>query len=162
STVISLDNAADIKQIAAFEGQKGPVYSLAWSPDGRLLAVPSKDEVWIWDTAAGKGIAKRTGDTNFIWGLKWVPDGENLDSSSEDHTIRLWHVAESGELSEQMVLDVGMLVFAVAWSHDGAKLASANQNGSVDIWDGKTGEKLAQFNEHHSEVISLAWSPDDH
>ena len=75
--------------------------SLAWSPDGTLLATAmgglggidkgsNTYDVWLW-SADGKLLGKLQGHTGGVQALAWSPDGETLASGSVDSTVRLWN-----------------------------------------------------------------------
>ncbi len=51
-------------------------------------------------------------------------------------------------------------VFALAWSPDGTKVASAGVDKTVQIWDAQTGKTILGYRRHASLVNALAWSPD--
>src|SRR6266571_4830943 len=51
-------------------------------------------------------------------------------------------------------------VNSVAWSPDGKRIASASDDGSVQVWMAATGERLLTYRGHTGPVKAMAWSPD--
>lgn len=54
----------------------------------------------------------------------------------------------------------GGLVTALAWSPDGIRIASASQDGTVQVWEFATGRPLFTYTRHRCPVLSVAWSPE--
>jgi uncharacterized protein with WD repeat len=48
----------------------------------------------------------------------------------------------------------------VAFSPDGTRLATASQDGTARLWDGRTGQELLALRGHTAVVTSVAFSPD--
>ena len=75
---------------------KGVINALAFSPDGKLLAVASSEGIQIYDTRTDTGLTPLTGHDGAVLALAWV-DNKTLASGGADTTIRLWNV-KTGKL----------------------------------------------------------------
>lgn len=65
--------------------------SLAYTPDGRRLAIGTWDEIIeVWDPRAGQRLGLLAGHTGPVWSVAYSKDGKHLASGSEDGTLRLW------------------------------------------------------------------------
>ncbi|MGE5221387.1 MAG: hypothetical protein ACM3PY_03055, partial [Omnitrophica WOR_2 bacterium] len=72
------------------------VFSIAFSPDGKIVATGSYDhKVRLWQTADGKLLKTLAGHGDYITDLDFSPTGEWLASSSYDGTVILWGLPEA-------------------------------------------------------------------
>src|SRR5947209_12089825 len=69
----------------------GKVISVAYSPDGKMLASGGWDNlVRVWDAESGKELGRCQGHTDAVWPVLFSPDGKLLASAGRDGTVRLW------------------------------------------------------------------------
>ena len=65
------------------------VYSIAFSPDGKVLASGSADKtINLWDVATGKHTQMPTGHLKDIYSVAFSPDAQTLASGSADKRVR--------------------------------------------------------------------------
>jgi predicted NACHT family NTPase len=136
----------------------GAVFTVAFSPDGKLLATGDAGcEIRVWQVADGKQILSCKGHTDWIRSVAFSPDSATLASASFDHTVRLWNI-RTGECLKTLRGHTHR-VNSVTISPDGTTLASGSDDTTVKLWDVSTGECLRTLQEHH-EVQAVAFSPD--
>ncbi|MBI5052341.1 MAG: PD40 domain-containing protein [Chloroflexi bacterium] len=90
--LVKLVDAASGSEVAQLIQTKGIGSALAFSPDGKLLAVSAEKTITLWDVALQKEVGAISGHTDRINSLAFSPDGRTLASSSNDDTVRLWRI----------------------------------------------------------------------
>lgn len=143
-------NAADgtlLKTIAA-----GFTSGLAFSPDGRRLAIQSSDASGIWDLESGTRVIALGGAS--AANLAWSPDGARIATCA--HGIQLWD-ADSG--AALRTLGPAREVRSVDWSPDGTRLA-AGLDALCEVWDIASGTQRMIASEFALSGGLVAWSPD--
>ncbi|GAB4376184.1 MAG: NB-ARC domain-containing protein [Elainellaceae cyanobacterium] len=137
------------------------IYSVAFSPDGQLLATgDNNNNVCLWQTADGQPRLTLKGHTGRVWAVAWSPDGQILASGSEDQKgVRLWDV-ETGSCLGTLQEDSNDAFKSVSWHPDGHILASCGNGNKIWLWDVRHKECLRILQGHSNWVVSVAWSPD--
>src|SRR2546421_2476833 len=135
-------------------------FSLAWSPDGTMLATGDIRFLFLWNTKTGELLAELKTPTKSNKSIAWSPDGKVLASGSDDGSIRLWDVGSKTVLSTltQHASDVN----SIAWSPDGRTLASGSDDATICLWNPETEQLIYTLTEHYDSINNVAWSPDGH
>lgn len=141
------------------EPQGGIVWSLAWSPDGKKLAIGTDDKlVRIWDMVTDQLNIQLSGHNDFVSHVAWSPQGERFASGANDGTVRVWK-AYSGAIATPQYSTVA----TIDWSSDSRFLALpiGEPPGLVilDVTSGKINVPKTEFNDHASYYVE--YSPDD-
>ncbi|MEM7067063.1 MAG: NACHT domain-containing protein, partial [Cyanobacteria bacterium P01_B01_bin.77] len=137
----------------------GQVQSVAFSPDGKLLALgDSKGTVQLWDTLTHRVLMIKQGHENWVYSVAFSPDGLTLASGSYDKTVKLWSVKDQSEIASLQGHENG--VYSVAFSPDGLTLASGSGDKTVKLWSVKDQSEIASLQGHENWVSSVAFSPD--
>ncbi|KAJ8129608.1 hypothetical protein O1611_g4022 [Lasiodiplodia mahajangana] len=118
------------------EPQKGAIWAVAVSPDGKTLASSTSRDwtVSLWNVGDGAHIRSLEGHNSYVRSIVFSPDGKTLASASDDETVRLWDLTSTA-LSYKTFKGHTLSVNAVAFSPNGEMLASASDDRTVRLWD---------------------------
>ncbi|MEH1812750.1 MAG: NB-ARC domain-containing protein [Nostoc sp.] len=136
----------------------GGIHSVAFSPDGKLLATgDTNNEIRLYQVADGKQLLICKGHKGWIWPVTFSPDGRVLASGSDDQTVKLWDISSGQCLATLEGHSAG--IWSVSFSSDGNILASGSEDTTVRLWDVSSGQciKILQVS---SRVWAVAFSPD--
>jgi WD40 repeat protein len=121
----------EIRNISAHGGN---IYSIDFSPDGKLLVSTSNDEtVKIWNVETGKINKLLSGHQYATVFARFSPDGKYLVTASYDMTAKLWEVS-TGHCIYTFV-DHEDVVNVANFSHDGQLIVTGSQDGKVRIYE---------------------------
>jgi hypothetical protein len=141
-------------QRAVLKGHKSWVGSLAYSPDGRILATGSDDRtVKLWDTNSWRVLTTLSAFRGGWWGLEFSPDGKILAMQGRD-AVRLWDLTRR-KIVATLPWDPASN-WGLTFSPDGRRLAAVTRWGTVSLWDLATRRAAATF----KGWDPLAFTPD--
>jgi len=137
----------------------GPARAAAYSPDGRILAVACTNAVKMWDVNSWRqtgAIPVTNGNT-----IVFSPDGGLVAIHQPFTRVVLWDLRKNEPWTNFPGGVAGPN--ALAFSPDGRMFAMAYyyydpRGGSADVWDVKTGARIAHLTNHHAWVSCLAFS----
>ncbi|NER94400.1 MAG: hypothetical protein F6J86_11250 [Symploca sp. SIO1B1] len=156
---IWLWQVADGRQLLSCTGHLSWVHSVAFSPEGKILASGSNDQtVRLWDVNTGQCLQTFRGHTGGISSVAFSPKGNILASGSNDQTVRLWDV-NTGQCLKVLSGHSNHLL-SVIFSPDGQTLISSSEDKTVRFWQVATGECLQIIETHINWILSMALSPD--
>jgi WD40 repeat protein len=164
------------KQMYVYRGHSASVNSIVWSPDSQQIASGSMDTtVQIVDAMTGNKKYTYRGHSNNVSSVSWSPDGKYIASGSWDKTVQVWNAVTGALLYTYEGYNVKAavnpakgvlpdLVFFVAWSPNGKRIAAITQVYCGDIcavvlgWDAYTQRNFTFWVDY--PIFAMAWSPD--
>jgi WD40 repeat protein len=145
----------DESLIETFGGHKGPVYSLAVHPGGKIVATGSEDmKILLWDPMTGEIIKHVT----HVCNLDFNNDASRFLSTSLKNKFNEWDREQGVVIREFDQHSKSCLV--AAYSPDNTKIASGSLDLSIKIWDAASGEVIHDISAHGENILSIDFSPD--
>jgi WD40 repeat protein len=153
------------RSVARVMHSRDHVWWIAFSPDGKLLAVQtnsgtnSESRVEVRDLGSGAVLYRRT-IPDGTGGVAFSPDGRQLAAlgcCDPNSTVKVW-AADSGE--DLYAPRVDGHASSIAYSPDGRWLAAGTEDGKVVLWESRTGSKVGPPTQVASGAVNpLSFSP---
>ncbi len=155
-------------QVGELKGHENSVMGLAFNETGtRLASACEQGRIKVWDVEARRellAINQRI-SVPAPWGnfpFAFSRDGDWIATRASSFSqVQIWN-ARTG--AAEFILDghQGGEIFALAFTSDRKRLASAGSEGNLRLWDLETRRELLSLRDHEAGVLSAAFSPDEH
>ncbi|HUS66457.1 MAG TPA: hypothetical protein VMZ28_18095, partial [Kofleriaceae bacterium] len=148
---------ADGAPVAILSGHGGPISTLEFSRDGRLLSASWDGTAKVWDAAGGRLLASLEGHRARVWAATWSPDGERALTSSEDGTGRLWDAR--GVLLAILTGHTAEVTFG-AFDPRGQRAVTVSSDGTARVWPVQVETTVGVASGHRAIIRSVSFSDD--
>jgi WD40 repeat protein/serine/threonine protein kinase/Flp pilus assembly protein TadD len=158
---VHLWDAATGARIGTPWRQRDIVHDLAFSPDGRTLAVSHYEDdtgslgTAVWDVAT----RQPRGPELPMNGIHFTPNGRLLMSGWANQPVRLWDAATC-QPAGPPVAAVNPTEPRVAFSPDGLTILTEGSDGTARLWDVASGRQVGAPLTHLHPITARAFSPD--
>ena len=138
------------------------VFDLAFSPDGKRIALAGFQLVRLVDAATKQTIAELKGEADTVRAVAFSRDGRLLAAAgglpARAGEVKIWDVSRR-ELV-QTVHGHADCIYGVAFSPDGKTVATSSYDKLIKLWDIATGNEIRTYKDHIDAVYALAFTPD--
>jgi WD40 repeat protein len=165
---LKLWEVSTVKYLGQFKGHPGLLWSVAFSPDSKVLATIGHHDgtIRLWDTATRRERHrfKNERETGALWLVAFSPDAKTFAAGGTYGAIQLWDVTTGKELpslSGPLVEEKHQSgVYALHFTPDGKTLVASDNFGKVFFWDIASGRLRLEWKAHQFRVSQLALSAD--
>ncbi len=144
------------KEVGTFKDVTG---GLAFSPNGKTIAMCIKDTIKLWDVEKGYDIAILRGHANDVFTVAFSLDGLKLASGGFDNTAKIWNVPTAE--TRGILRGHTKAISNISFSPDSKLLASASEDKTARIWDVEMEQVRRPLGGHSDVVVFTAFSPDE-
>lgn len=104
--------------------------------------------------------ASPPGHAETIFDIAFNPtDQDVFATASYDGYVKLWRVSTEQSFRE-IYAGENQLLYAVAYNHDGSRIASVASSGQAFVWNDK-GEEISRYETHSGSAFRCTWHPSE-
>jgi hypothetical protein len=136
--LVKLWRGDQLDSFVSLTGHVGPVYAVAFSPDGARIATAGWDKVIrLWNADSGKAASTLTAPEGSIWSLAFTPCCEFVASAGQDGYVRLWNTETGAEVKSVRAHTQAAHVVRFTRESEGLKphAISGGRDGYVRLWE---------------------------
>jgi len=149
---ISTANAHNVKLLSQLKGHTGPVFSMTFSTNGKLLVSGGSAQdhsVRVWDIPSGTPHGVLEGNQKQVAAVGFSSDSTKVLSAGYDGTIRVWDlqgklITSINQTADKELLSITNLLSV--FSSDGSKFAYSNDMGAGPFVFDMSSHKQMNFN----------------
>lgn len=166
------DTAPPVRPLTLKGAADRRAYWIAWSPDGRLLAVaesfgaPVPCDVQVWDTVAGKLLRSLTGHAGELMCVAWCKDSAYLASIEGSGVVKVWETQNWNEVATLTGLGppggVAGKWARLEWSPDSRFLAGSSGHDALKVWQRGTWQEALSSRAPDGPWVRhlIGWTPE--
>jgi len=165
SSLFQVKKARLVNTFAAGFGQSRGDHYLALSPDEKTLASIKGGSLNVWDVGSGQLVRPQSEVNSYVFSLALSPNAQALAMGGLDDTVSVLNIATGDRkyLVPASSASQAGAVRSIAFSPDGQRMASSNQDGFVHLWDFNSGRLVKTLLEPNNTgaQYSVIFSPDN-
>lgn len=165
---IGVFDVATGRKVSDLKVDRGPIWAIAISRDGRHVAAVSGQDGWrghasVWESAGGRSVAELDSPQDGLYSVGFSADGRRIAIGAGEPSLQNPGEVRIFDLSTHRQLKAlklgGARPTTVSYSPDGRRLLAASQDGTVKIWDAESGKEHVTIAQG-SAVSQASWSED--
>ena len=151
--------SAEYVKIKTIEDYTGDVEAVAYSPDGKYVAIATSNTfgIPIFETTTWKRVASPNDNGDWLTAVAFSKDGRIFAAGDRKKKVVLYNTATWKSFE---VVKAGFMVNSIDLNQDGSLLAIVGEDGGALLWNVKDNKLVKKLNQHQ-EILTVAFSPDN-